>query len=136
MGYTRYWTRTEKPLTEEFVAEVKEIIKDSEAKGIHICDGSGNGEPMVTTQEVSFNGDDSIGAAHETCYFVTDEEPQWNFCKTARKPYDYTVKRVLEVAEKYGIVTEVSDDGENEMITDAEYIEWAAEMKKKYPQYW
>ena len=135
MGYTRYWTRTNKPLTEEFVAKVKAIIKESEEKGIKICDGSGEGEPMITTDEVSFNGDDSIGAAHETCFF-TNNEDGWNFCKTARKPYDYTVREVLKVAEEMGIVTEVSDDGYNEPITDTQWLDYCAEMKKKYPRLW
>ena len=33
MGYTRYWERTEKPITEDFVEEVKEIIRDCAKKG-------------------------------------------------------------------------------------------------------
>ena len=43
MGYTRYWTRTNQPLTEEFVNRVKEIIKESEEKGgIESCGRNGN----------------------------------------------------------------------------------------------
>ena len=120
MGYTRYWTRTDQPLTEEFVNRVKEIIKESEEKGIKICDGLGVGYPVLNINEISFNGDDSINAAHETCYF-SNQGDGWNFCKTERKPYDYTVREVLRVAEEMGIVTKVRDDGENEPITDEEW---------------
>ena len=53
-----------------------------------------------------------------------------------RKPYDYVVKEVLKVAEEMGIVTDVSDDGENDVTTDKEYEAYYEEMKKKYPQYY
>ena len=36
MGYTRYWQRTKKPITQDFVDEVNKIITDSRSKGITI----------------------------------------------------------------------------------------------------
>ena len=125
MGYTRYWDRTEKPITETFVKKVKEIIKDSESKGIHIGDGGGMGEPIVTTKHILFNGDASKRLDHETCFFNNSEnERGFNFCKTARKPYDYTVREVLKAAEAEGLITNVSSDGENEeIISDDEAVE-------------
>ena len=132
MGYTNYWDRTEKPITEEFVEAVKKIIEDSKAKGIMIRDYIGEDDPVVTMDEISFNGDASIGADHETCYF-DNKGTGFNFCKTAEKPYDYTVKEVLKVAEQMGIVTNVSDDGETEMCTDAEFVKWREEQMTRYP---
>lgn len=122
MGYTRYWERTDKPITQEFVDEVKRIIEDATQKGITICGWDGTGEPTVTLTEISFNGK----APHMDCetMFISNDETEigYGFCKTARMPYDYVVKRVLIEAEKEGLVIYVHSDGVNEMITDAEYM--------------
>ena len=123
MGYTRYWNRTSQPITEDFCEAVRKIIEDSKAKGIFIGNGWGEGEPIITLDTVSFNGDASKDLDHETCYFSNEDEVGFNFCKTARKPYDYTVREVLKVAEQMGIITDVRSDGENEeIISDEEYL--------------
>ena len=122
MGYTRYWDRTEKPITQEFVDAVNNIIADSKKKGITIRNGLGEGEPIVTLNGILFNGDGEHELDHETCAFTNDEKG-FGFCKTARKPYDYTVREVLKVAEQMGIVTNVSDDGDNNVIiSDKDYL--------------
>ncbi len=122
MGYTRYWQRTKKPITQDFVDEVNKIIADSRSKGITICNGLGEGEPTVTLNKIAFNGDGSRDLDHETCYF-DNEETGFAFCKTARKPYDYAVRNVLKAAETLGIVTDVSSDGENEhIVSDTDYL--------------
>lgn len=122
MGYTRYWKRTNKPITQDFVDEVNRIIADSRSKGITICNGLGEGEPVVTLTKISFNGNGEHELDHETCYF-DNEETGFAFCKTARKPYDYTVRNVLKAAEKLGIITDVSSDGENEhIVSDTDYL--------------
>ena len=115
MGYTRYWKRTDKELTVDFIEAVKEIIADCESKGIHICGGYGEGDPEVRFNKVWINGDASKDLDHETIYF--DNEPSdFEFCKTARKPYDYALRRILKVAEAEGLVTDVRSDGENDEI--------------------
>lgn len=122
MGYTRYWKRTTKPITQDFVDEVNRIIADSRSKGITICNGLGEGEPVVTLTMISFNGNGEHDLDHETCYF-DNKETGFAFCKTARKPYDYTVRNVLKAAEKLGIITDVSSDGENEhIVSDTDYL--------------
>lgn len=121
MGYTRYWRRTDKPLTEEFVEEVKKIIAQAEKKGISICGWDGTSEPKITCDAINFNGKAPY-LDHETCCFISGEESGFNFCKTARKPYDYVVKRVLTAAKKHGIVSETNSDGQNEMISDEDYL--------------
>ena len=131
MGYTNYWYRTEKPITERFVRKVEKIIEKSIEKGISIHSYDGTGSPRITIEEISFNGDASIGAEHES--FVIDEKTDFNFCKTAEKPYDYTVKEVLKAALEEGLVRDVSDDGETVMITDVEWNIHREEMKRRYP---
>lgn len=123
MGYTRYWDRTNQPITEDFCEAVRKIIEDSKAKGIFIGNGWGEGESIITPDEIAFNGDASKDLDHETCYFSNEDEEGFNFCKTARKPYDYTVREVLKVAEQMGIITNLSSDGENEeIISDDDYL--------------
>lgn len=121
MGYTRYWNRTEKPLTQEFLDEVNKVIVEAKDKGISVCSWDGTGVPEITIDSVSFNGT-APHMDHES--FVLDENTGFNFCKTKEKPYDYVVKRVLKVAEQMGIVTDVEDDGPAEMVTDEQYLKW------------
>ena len=124
MGYTRYWARTEKPITEDFVEGVKEIIIDSAKKGIAIRGWDGTGEPEITLNRISFNGNMKADRdlSHES--FVLDNVAKdFDFCKTARKPYDYTVRKVLKLAKDYDLVTKVSSDGANNKIySDEEYL--------------
>ena len=134
MGYTNYWYRTEKPITERFVRKVEKIIEESINKGIKICGWDGTGTPKVTMEEINFNGDASISADHES--FVIDERPDFNFCKTAEKPYDYTVKEVLKVALEEGLVRDISDDGEIPVTTDSDWIAHREEMKRRYPEFY
>ena len=131
MGYTNYWRRTEKPITQEFVDGVKKIIAESNKKGISIRGWDGTGNPEVTLERVSFNGNRDIRTNHETCYFDNDfsddvfrdsEGEIFGFCKTARKPYDYTVKRVLRLAKKQGLINDWSCDGECKTTTDRDYL--------------
>lgn len=120
MGYTRYWERTDKPITQEFVDEVNRIIAKANEMGITICGWDGFGEPEVSLDGISFNGK-APRLDHES--FVISNEPTiFDFCKTAEKPYDYAVKEVLNVAENMGFVKNVSNDGEVEVVTDKEYL--------------
>lgn len=120
MGYTRYWGRTEKPITQEFVDAVNNIISEAKEKGITICGWDGTGEPEVTLERIVFNGKAPY-MDHESCNI--DNEPSiFDFCKTAEKPYDWVVKRVLEVGAEMGIVKDVSDDGEVEECNDEQYM--------------
>jgi len=120
MGYTRYWNRTNKPIDEEFVEFCKEVFKTCAKLGIKICGWDGEGEPIVTTNKIAFNGDATKDLDHESC--VLDNFSGFNFCKTARKPYDYAVRTILREAFIRGYITDLSDDGINEeIISDDEY---------------
>ena len=122
MGYTRYWKRTDKEITEEFVAEVNEILEECKAHGIIIRDGYGESEPEVSTERIWLNGNADTDLDHET-FYLGNEASDFEFCKTARKPYDFAVREILNVAETYGLVTNVRCDGaNNEIISDEEYL--------------
>ena len=134
MGYTRYWGRTEKPITQEFVDAVNSIIAEAKEKGITVCGWDGTGEPEVTLERIAFNGK-APHMDHETCGF-SNERMGFDFCKTAEKPYDWVVKRVLEVGAEMGIVKDVSDDGEAEECNDEQYMKYYERLKREYPQWY
>lgn len=120
MGYTRYWKRTATNFDEDFLEFCNEVFKTCKKLGITIRDWNGEGEPLVNKYCISFNGDASKNLDHESC--VLDNEVGFNFCKTARKPYDYAVRTILREALTRGYITELSDDGINEeIISDNEY---------------
>lgn len=127
MGYTRYWKRTDKKITEDFVEEVKDILKDCAKKGIAIRDYMGDGKPEVTLEYIGFNGNHKENLDHET-FAITNHDTNFNFCKTARKPYDYAVRKVLKAAERYGLVYDVRSDGANNKVySDEEYLQGMVE---------
>lgn len=131
MGYTRYWKRTEEKITDDFIKEVNKIIKEAARLGIAIRGWDGKGNPVLTNERISFNGNGNAeyDLSHES--FVLDEEIGFNFCKTARKPYDYVVRNVLQLAWEHGLVEEVSDDGMNErIISDEQYLQEYFDMER------
>lgn len=130
MGYTRYWERTDKPITDDFLEKVEEIIKDSAKKGIAIRSWDGSGKPILNLTRIVLNGNGKADKDLSCESFVIDDEVGFHFCKTVRKPYDYTVRKILKLAKDYGLVTKVSSDGANNKVySDEEYIlglvEWS-----------
>lgn len=122
MGYTRYWSRTDVPMGDNFIAEVNSILIDCAKKGIAIRNWDGKNRPEISKDRIVLNGNADYGLAHES-FVIDNNESDFKFCKTARKPYDYAVREILRVAEKYCLVTNVSDDGDNEEIySDEEYL--------------
>ena len=108
MGYTSYWnfksSTTDKENKKKALKEIKKVLrmlpeKTTTAGGysadlpLVLRGGDGTGEPIFTEKEICFNGDDEGGIelSHETFYFNVDEPSDFEFCKTARKPYDFMV---------------------------------------------
>lgn len=121
MGYTRYWTRTAKPLDKEFAEFCNEVFKTCKKFGITIKNWYGEDEPIVRDDCIAFNGDSSKDLDHES-FVINNDVSEINFCKTAKKPYDYAVRTILREALTRGYITDLSDDGINEkIISDDEY---------------
>ena len=75
-----------------------------------------------TLNLISINGTHENDLSHET-FFISNNGDGWNFCKTARKPYDYAVREIIKAAEKEKLITDVASDGENnEIISDKDYL--------------
>ena len=106
MGYTHYWNFIEEPSREKFVefAEgVKQLVATAQEAGIEIADEEYGDDKIV------FNG---VGTnSHET-FFVSAGGVDFNFCKTAQKPYDTAVTASLILAKKiFGDNIKISSDG-------------------------
>jgi hypothetical protein len=95
---------------------IKEILAEAYKAGIVQYEWNDTKEPLVTDTVVQFNGVGDNG--HETFYFdIADtykasDGQHFAFCKTARKPYDVVVMKVLIVLKYFlGDAVVVSSDG-------------------------
>lgn len=80
-----------------------------------LAGGDGTGSPIIKDNLVCFNGERKDDNCHETFYISLDDG-EWNFCKTARKPYDTAVCLALlsfkaAFGDDFGFT---SDGGEKE----------------------
>jgi hypothetical protein len=123
MGYTHYWNRDESLMFPqdsldfyaEFTRYAVQVIQTAEKQGIQLADLSGEhlGAWRVDGESVRLNGYGKD--AHES--FVWEKvcpKPQgfYDFCKTARNPYDVVVTALLLGArEAYGDAVRISSDG-------------------------
>ena len=123
MGYTHYWrfSKVVKNIDqseEKFAAAVnlfKEKIKEL-PQNIRLANGVGEGEPIITPTKVVFNGSAENGEDYET-FAITladdESESEFNFCKTARLPYDAAVcLALLCFKDVYGNDFNYSSDGD------------------------
>ncbi len=128
MGYTHYFENKGHENDKENFLKVLEDAKklyenmpetSKSAGGYHsnnplkLCGGDGTGKPVFTEHEIVFNGDESEGLDHET-FFVTPAPFGFEFCKTARKPYDLMVCAVLISCRKHLPGFSFSSDGDAE----------------------
>lgn len=116
MGYTHYWEFKNNTAPknieggkEKFrhaVELFKECLNELNGKTLYpnwgndaytrevamvLAGGNGKGQPTINDELVLFNGEDKDNNSHESFYISLDEAGQWDFCKTARKPYDTAV---------------------------------------------
>jgi len=123
MGYTHYFTpKINKEQFDKIAADVK-VIEGA----VDLFDGRGESKGVVyEDDEIMFNGDASKGEDHETLVINTSGE--WNFCKTARKPYDDAVVVTLLCLKFHSPESEVSSDGDS-----GDWVEGKELFKKLFP---
>ena len=94
MGYTHYFElqKTEKKIPEKALKIIKPILEEAYKNEIIQEEYNKSEPPVCTEKEICFNGIKENG--HETFYFKPSYT-NFNFCKTARKPYDIIVMKVL-----------------------------------------
>ena len=115
MGYTHY-IRNKPSFSEsqwvDFCGDARKLFAKHEGilAGAHGVLGT---SPTITSEAIRFNG---IGEdSHETgC--VRKGYADFEYCKTARKPYDKVVVAFYKLIRKYLPTTELSSDGGDEIF--------------------
>ena len=116
MGYTHYITFKNK-VTKNKLANASEDIKKAfelikvECPNITIKNGVGEDDPQINERVICFNGDASKYEDYET-FSVRVGDEGFNFCKTARLPYDvYVCVACLILKEHFGDELRLTSDG-------------------------
>jgi hypothetical protein len=98
MGYTHYWRFHKDKMETETLRKTFALVSDECKKVLQhlrhrgkLCGGLGEGEPIFNESEIWFNGDGEKGLDHETFCITWKGKEGFDFCKTARKPYDLAV---------------------------------------------
>ena len=117
MGYTHYWSSTSAfsdQAWNDFIKETRSIF-DTTKIPLPNSHGEKNTNPEITDIDIAFNGveDDS----HESCV-ISKSPVEFEFCKTARKPYDFIVVQILKLARKYNPSFDLRSDGGNKVFDD------------------
>lgn len=116
MAYTHY-LRFKNVVTKERLSKASEDVKKAfelvktECPNITIKNGVGKDEPIINERIICFNGDASKDEDFET-FSVQVGDEGFNFCKTARLPYDvYVCVACLVLKEHFGDDLRLSSDG-------------------------
>lgn len=112
MGYTHYWTDYGQgdELPADAVTLIRRITDEAHRQSLIQREYDDSRPPIVTAQEINFNGVGELG--HETFHFQPSLPDRFCFCKTARKPYDMIVMRVLLLLGYYRPGLEIRSDGD------------------------
>ena len=141
MGYTHYWRLgpfIEEKSYKKALTECRKIIK---ASPVPLGNAYGDGKPKLNNG-VWINGVGEDG--HETFALGSipiresgGSDPGFNFCKTARKPYDLIVVACLLVLhDRLGESVGVSSDGEpHEWEAGREFASKVLKREIKIPQH-
>jgi len=123
MAYTHYFSQTRKVTDgefKEFVNVCKKLYENlperTDTAGGYYKDNMlvigglyGAGKPVFKSNIVSFNGAGNV-LSHESFVIEKNKDDGFNFCKTARKPYDLLVVACLIAAWQF-IDYRFSSDG-------------------------
>lgn len=107
MGYTHYFERKQDPTDEqwEFIYRTAQILSEKLPAGTLCPD-----ETEINENVIRFNGVGDDG--HET-FYVTRDYDGFNFCKTARKPYDlFAVVCLIAMHNHAPGVWDIASDGD------------------------
>lgn len=129
MGYTHYW-QPKAPLTSSTFARIKAAAEKVATIAwnemeIDLCGpmGERGTDPEFTDTHISLNGQEGAPGerdlSHETFRIEADAARDFNFCKTAMKPYDVVVTAILCLCEHY-------TEGKFGVSSDGAFDEWEA----------
>lgn len=124
MGYTHYFKQN-KPVSDQqwdaFEKDAKVVLDHVQNRlGIVLKSDDSNGI-LLNNNRVNLNGDEARGLDHETFYLAKDYR-DFNFCKTAQKPYDLAVCSLLLLANEHM-------HGHHEIGSDGNFEDWKEAME-------
>jgi len=102
MGYTHYWSKAGPFSNAQWAAlteAAEAIVKQAKSDGLLLCweyDEPAK-DPEISAAAIRFNGVHSEG--HET-FLLSPQAEEFEFCKTAAKPYDAAVVAMLVFAKQ------------------------------------
>ena len=100
MGYTHYWVLVDgfyPAALEAAVKDMSEIVYRSELP-VAGPNGQPGTDPEIGQTRIALNG---IGDESNETFLIDADRPGWDFCKTARKPYDSVVAACLLAAKHH-----------------------------------
>jgi len=109
MGYSHYWKIEKAMQMQEFKHLQTVAAKIVEASDAPV-EFSTNTHPMYPSITVEGIASD----AHET-FYLSNHATKFEFCKTARKPYDEVVVGILDYADALGLLEFTSDGNFNDL---------------------
>jgi len=102
-------TRTPTPTEwSSLMDKTRTVIRRVKKQGIVLAGWNGKGKPVISEDEISFNGSEAAGEDYES-FRLNSRFTQSDFCKTGQEPYDAVVVAVLVMAAKMGFITWSSD---------------------------
>lgn len=109
MGYTHYW-RHKGFTTEQWLKLVEFARLEIQNTKVPIVNGSGQSGtmPKLDAFHIQFNGEEDD--SHET-FHLTKAAQDFEFCKTAQKPYDEVVVSIMREALRLNPNFKPSSDG-------------------------
>lgn len=131
MGYTHYFA-AKQSINDEAWSNIcsysKKVLKEEKNKGIAFETNHNLSTKMVNEKlgYINFNGFGD--GSYETFHINKESDGKFNFTKTAHRPYDHAVMRVLLIIDHFAPnALEISSDGD----TDA-WIPAALENKASF----
>jgi hypothetical protein len=120
MGYTHYWDRPKVQISKNvwgrFIEDVQKII-DARIDILCFESHAPDTPPICSLDFIQLNGKGNEG--HETFTLYRRPGSDWQFCKTAAKPYDAVVTAILALAKHHlGNRITVSSDGNEKHWTE------------------
>jgi hypothetical protein len=129
MGYTHYWRVEPDPFDDlawaRLCADTRRLFQASPER---LCFGyyEQSTPPLVDTANIRFNGRGQ-GACED--FLLVPGRSAFNFCKTARLPYDQVVCAVLAAARDRSLAISVTSDGTPDEWAPA--LVWASKVLKR-----
>lgn len=122
MGYTHYWYRpVEGEPPEKVFGALLSMSMIIRSSPVPLAGPHGEGEPEINESGIWFNGRGEEDSHETFCFPVQPKHNEWDdqtdplvfeFCKTARKPYDAVVVACLLAAKHHlGDLIQISSDG-------------------------